>query len=126
MRNFIGLILAVLLALPLAAGQAMGAHSATLTWTPPSDGSANPSSGYNVLKGTTAGGENATPINSAPVAVGCASTTNCTYTDTNVQAGQTYYYKVEFVVGTTLSAPSPEASGTVPVSPPTGLTLVTN
>jgi hypothetical protein len=104
------------------------AHSVVLTWSPSTDGAANASSGYNVLRGTTSGGESSTPINSAAVAVGCTNTTTCTYTDTSsaVVAGATLYYEVTFVVGTTSSAPSNQASGTVPVAAPTGLTATAN
>jgi len=54
------------------------------------------------------------------------NTTACTYTDTAVTAGQTYYYKLTFVVGTLSSVMSNEATGTIPVAPPTGVTAVGN
>lgn len=56
-------------------------HSVTLGWT----ASSSPGiTGYNVYSGTSSGGPY-TQLNSALV-------TNTTYTDTTVQAGQTYYF----------------------------------
>jgi hypothetical protein len=83
-----------------------GTHDVILNWT------ASPTSGvvgYNVYRGTTSGGESATPINSAPINA-------ITYADENVTAGTEYYYLVMAVAsnGSTLSAASNEASATVP------------
>ena len=126
MRKLLFVVLLSVLCMIVPAAHAQAAHNCVLSWTPSTDGASNPSSGYNILKGTTSGGESTTPVNSSPVAVGCTSTTTCTWTDSNVQAGQTIYYKVVFVVGTQSSAPSAEGSGTVPINPPTGLSVVTN
>jgi hypothetical protein len=100
-------------------------HSVTLTWTASTSSSAYPSLGYNVYRGTAAGGESAVPINSSLVAVGCSGAT-CTYTDTNVTPLATYYYEVAACVGTTCSAMSNEVSATIPLTggdlaAPTGL-----
>jgi hypothetical protein len=82
-----------------------GAHDVILSWT------ASTSSGvvgYNVYRGTTSGGENSTPLNSAPI-------TGTTFTDSIVTAGQTYYYVITAVnASDTQSADSSEISATVP------------
>jgi titin len=83
-----------------------GLHDVILTWTAsPTIGVA----GYNVYRGTTSGGESATPINSAPI-------NGTTYMDENVTAGATYYYVVTSVDSNdvTQGADSNEASATVP------------
>jgi trimeric autotransporter adhesin len=71
--------------------------------------------GYNVFRGTTAGGESTTPI-ATEVAVGCTTLTICTYVDTAVVVGTKYFYYVTAVAsnGTTQSVASNEASATAP------------
>ena len=68
---------------------------------------------YQVYRGTTPGGEGATPL---------ATVTSSSYTDSAVTSGTTYYYKIVALTGATASAPSSEysanTSGT-PVAPPT-------
>lgn len=61
--------------------QAVVAHSATLTWA---TGGSSGVVGYNVYRSATSGGPYVR-LNSSPVSA-------TTYTDTTVQAGQTYYY----------------------------------
>jgi hypothetical protein len=56
-------------------------HSATLHWV---GSKSSRAVGYNVYRGTTSGGPY-TKVNSTP-------TSGTSYTDNNVQAGQTYYY----------------------------------
>jgi hypothetical protein len=53
---------------------------------------ASPTTGvtYNVYRGTSAGGESTTPLNTSPVSA-------TSYTDINVTSGQTYFYIVEAV-----------------------------
>ena len=83
-----------------------GLHDVILTWT----ACPNPGiSGYEIHRGTTSGGESATPLNSAPLSA-------ANYVDTNVTPGTKYYYVVTSVAsdGTARSAPSTEASTTVP------------
>jgi fibronectin type 3 domain-containing protein len=95
--------------LTLTAGNA----SVALTWTAPGGATS-----YNVYRGTTAGGENATPI-----AIGV---TNASYADSGLTNGTTYYYRVAAINGGGASALSGEASATPePPEPgaPTGLTL---
>jgi len=73
---------------------------------------------YQVYRGTTPGGEGATPL---------ATVTSSSYTDTAVTSGTTYYYEIVALTGTTASARSTEYSantngttGTAPATP-TGL-----
>jgi archaellum component FlaF (FlaF/FlaG flagellin family) len=82
-----------------------GDHNMVLAWN------ASPTTGvtgYNVYRGTTAGGESSTPLNSTPVS-------GTTYKDESVTAGATYYYVVRAIAadGVTESADSNEASATV-------------
>lgn len=75
-----------------------------------------PTMAYNVLRGTSPGGESATPINSAPLTV-------LTYTDTGVSLGTTYYYKVQGVEtcgAFTLPVNSSEVSAVFPSVPTAG------
>lgn len=95
-------------------------HHADLSWN------ASVSSGvtgYNVYRGSIAGGESGTPVNSALI-------TGTTFSDTGVLATQTYFYVVKAFCPTcspNLSGPSNEVSATVPAdpqpAPPTGVTL---
>jgi hypothetical protein len=84
------LITLVALMIVLAAGlvvvRAQVTHQVVLSWTASvlSPG-APPVTQYNILRGSTAGGEGATPI-------GNSVTTN--YTDTTVVGGSTYFYAV--------------------------------
>jgi hypothetical protein len=83
-----------------------GTHDVFLSWA----ASSTPGVvGYDVYRGLTSGGESATPLNSSPI-------NETTYTDTTVQAGQTYYYVVKAVASddSTQSANSNEVSATVP------------
>jgi len=81
-----------------------GTHDVMLSWSA-SSGAA----GYDVYRGTSSGGESSTPLNSAPIS-------GTTFTDTNVQPGQTYYYKITSVAqnGNVQSGKSTEVSTTVP------------
>jgi fibronectin type 3 domain-containing protein len=88
-----------------------GYSAVTLNWTASSGATS-----YNVYRGTTGGGESATPL-----ATGLASVS---YPDTAVTNGTTYYYKVAALNIGAVSALSSESSAT-PQSPtpaaPTGL-----
>lgn len=95
------------------------AHSVSLTWTDPTGQPAG--SGINLYRGSSAGNESSTPVNSTPVAIGVKS-----FTDTNVTANSTYFYVAKTCVGSVCSAPSNEVSATVPLAagdltPPSGL-----
>jgi hypothetical protein len=97
----------------------------SLAWT----ASTTTGAQYNILRGTTAGGESATPINATPLAAGTTS-----YNDTTVIGGTTYFYAAVAicvsgggcpagVIGT--SARSNEVSVTEPTilpQPPANLT----
>ena len=95
------------------------AHQVVLNWLPSVD--AGPGIGYNILRGTTAVQESSVPINATPVAVGATTAPACTYTDTTVVAGTTYFYTVVTESGTVVSGASNEVSATIPLAPPTGL-----
>jgi fibronectin type 3 domain-containing protein len=86
--------------------------SVHLSWTVPSDGGA-PITGYNVYRGTDAGGE--TLLGSAGNAT--------TYNDTAVSSGATYYYRVAAVNSVGEGALSNEVSPTVPAQRPAAPTL---
>jgi hypothetical protein len=103
-----------------AAVPAGGGHQTNLSWTPSSDGAANPTLAYDIYRGTTAGGESATPINASPVAAGCTSSTTCVYTDTSVSAGATYYYTAKATLNGGFSPASNEVSVQIPIA---GVTL---
>ena len=86
----------------------------TLTWAPgvPTGNEGQPTS-YNILRTTTQGGENGTPIASVPA-------TETTYTDTTGTPDQEYWYEIVAVNSAGSSAPSNEVSATflVPVQVP--------
>lgn len=115
-----------------AAGQSGSGVQTLLNWTASTSASSClPTStpactlGYFVFRGTAAGGESSTPLNSTPI-------TATTYTDSTVTVGSapaSFFYvakAVETVAGVQgqLSAASNEASITFPGTPaaPTGLT----
>jgi fibronectin type 3 domain-containing protein len=78
-------------------------HSATLNWT----ASTSTVIGYNVYRGTVSGGPY-TKINSSVDG-------NTTFTDTSVQAGQTYFWVVTAVDSSNVeSTHSSEVSATIP------------
>ena len=118
-------LFAVLMFGGIVSGQG-ATHGAVLTWIASPDGAANPTLAYNIYRGTTAGGEGSTPINSTPVAAGCSNTSTCTYTDTPVTLGVTYYYTLKATMGGAVSASSNEISFTVPIAPPSGLSCKSN
>jgi len=77
----------------------------TLNWT-----GVTGAASYNIYRGTTAGGENTTPI--------ATNVTAVTYVDSTVTNGQIYYYTVKAVNGMGTSGPSNEASATPSASDP--------
>ncbi|MGO8669784.1 MAG: fibronectin type III domain-containing protein [Capsulimonadaceae bacterium] len=85
-----------------------GAGQVSLAWTADTG-----ATGYAVYRGTSSGGENATPV-------GTSTTTS--YTDTGLAAGTTYYYKVASVDASGTSAESTEANATTASAPPMGVT----
>ena len=78
-------------------------HSSTLSWTP----STSSVVGYYVYRGTQTGGPYA-KLNDTPISL-------TTYTDSAVQAGQTYFYVATSVdLSNVESAFSNESSATIP------------
>ncbi|MGA2073598.1 MAG: choice-of-anchor D domain-containing protein [Terriglobia bacterium] len=83
-----------------------GSHDVVLSWTGSSgiDGIV----AYNVYRGTTSGGESATPLNATPI-------NGNIYVDGNVNPGATYYYVVTAIAANgEQSAASGETEATVP------------
>jgi hypothetical protein len=103
-------------------------HAATLSWIPSTSSEAT--LGYNIFRSTTSGTEKAPALNASPVAINCTSGA-CTYTDTTVIAGQTYYYVIQAFDTSdspAASANSNEVSIPIPLNAgppnaPTGLTV---
>ena len=87
----------------IKAALGQGCHFNYLSWGP----SASPGViGYNIYRGTSPGGESATPINaSGPVY-------SLNFADVNTISGTTYYYTITTTDGTHESAPSTEVSAT--------------
>jgi len=84
-----------------------GTHDVILSWTA---SVASGVAGYYVYRGTAAGGESSTPLNSTP-------STGTTYVDANVTPGTTYYYVVTAVGSDGVqSAASNETEATVPTT----------
>lgn len=81
------------------------AHAAILSWT----ASTTPNVTYNVYRATALAGPFTTPLNSSPI-------TGTTFTDTAVQAGQTYYYVATAVAanGTESAASGSPVQATIP------------
>jgi hypothetical protein len=86
-------------AAPTGLAATAGNAQVSLSWT----ASAGATS-YNVYRGTSAGGESPTPVQSG--------ITGATYTDTGLTNGTAYYYKVAAVNGSGTSGLSNEASAT--------------
>lgn len=89
-----------------------GTNQVTLSWNAVTGATA----GYDVFRGTTAGGEGGTAI-----ATGITATT---YVDNSATAGSTYYYKVE-ACNNACSAQSNEASATPTLAAPAAPTALT-
>ncbi len=96
-----------------------GVGSVVLAWSAPASNGGSVVTGYNVYRGTTAGGEALAPV--------ASNVTGTGFTDTGLSNGTTYFYKVAAVnaVGPSVlsneASATPAAAVTVP-SAPTGLT----
>jgi fibronectin type 3 domain-containing protein len=89
----------------------------TLSWSPPASNGGAAVTGYDVYRGTTSGGESATPI--------ATNLTTTSFTDTALTNGTTYYYTVAAVNAVGLSPQSGEASATPQATAPTAPLAVT-
>lgn len=81
---------------------------ATLSWSAPTSNGGAAVTGYDVFRGTTSGGESATPI--------AKNVSGTTFTDTGLTNGTTYFYTVEAINAVGLSPQSAEASVTPSVA----------
>ncbi len=86
---------------PAAAG-ANG--SVRLSWSAPASNGGSAITGYNVYRGTSAGGESATPV--------ASNVSGTSFTDTAAVNGTTYFYTVAAVNAVGTSAQSAEVSAT--------------
>jgi hypothetical protein len=94
-------------------------HQVTLNWNP----STTPQVSYFVYRGPTSGGELTQSLNTSGVVLGCTNSTSCTFVDTTVSGGQTYYYIAKAFDGINFSVASNEVVAVVPLNPATNLTL---
>jgi fibronectin type 3 domain-containing protein len=88
---------------PQSLAATAGSGSVSLTWTPPANNGGAAISGYNIYRGTSAGGEAATAV---------ATVTGTSFTDTGLTNGTTYFYTVKAVNSAGTSSASNEASAT--------------
>ena len=89
---------------PQSLAATAGSGSVTLSWSAPASNGGSAVTGYNVYRGTTAGGESATPV--------ASNVTTTSFTDTGRTNGTTYYYRVAAVNSVGTSPQSNEASAT--------------
>ena len=89
---------------PLAVVASGGNSSVTVSWSVPASNGGSAVTGYDVYRGTSAGGESATPV--------ATNVTGTSFTDTGLVNGTTYYYTVAAVNAAGLSPQSGEASAT--------------
>jgi fibronectin type 3 domain-containing protein len=89
---------------PQSLAATAGSGSVSLTWAAPTSNGGAAITGYNVYRGTSAGGESATPV-----ATNVATTS---FTDSGLVNGTAYYYTVAAVNSAGTSPRSNEASAT--------------
>jgi hypothetical protein len=94
---------------PVGLAATAGERQVTLTWT----GKIQTGTTFNIYRGTSPGGEGATPI-----ATGLTTTS---FTNTGLTDGVTYYYQVTSVTGGVESGRSSEVSATPILAPPANL-----
>lgn len=112
------MVLAVLAWMGTDTLHAQSGHAIVLTWSAPTTGGAPTT--YNILRGTTSGGE--TALASVPAS-------QLTYSDASGVGGTKYFYEVTAQNAAGTSAPSNEASATFFLAAPgapTGLGAVSN
>ena len=80
-----------------------GCHFTYLTWTASTSAGVV---GYNIYRGTSAGGESSSPLNTGGPVAGTS------FADVTTVSGTTYYYYIKATDGTNLSPPSTEMSAT--------------
>ena len=88
---------------PTGLSATAAAGGINLAWTAPG----GTVTGYNVYRGTAAGGESSTPLNSAPLAGSATS-----FTDATAVAGNKYFYTVKSINNGAVSSASNEANAT--------------
>lgn len=98
-----------------SAALALGAHNVVLTWTNSPD-----TANTNVWR--LAGTCPAPPLTGF-TQLNATSITTATYTDSAVTAGSTYCYYVTAILNGTNSGPSSTVTATIPVAPPSGLSI---
>ncbi|WP_344061057.1 fibronectin type III domain-containing protein, partial [Terrabacter lapilli] len=89
---------------PLSLTATASSNAVALTWAAPASNGGSPVTGYAVYRGTSAGGEAASPV--------ASNVTGTSFTDTGLTNGTTYYYKVAAINAVGTSPQSNEASAT--------------
>ena len=89
---------------PLSLAAVAGNATVALSWTAPASNGGSAVTGYNVYRGTSAGGEGATPV--------ASNVSGTAFTDTGLVNGTAYFYRVAAVNAVGTSAQSNEASAT--------------
>jgi hypothetical protein len=104
---------------PTGLGASAGNGYVTLTWSPPSSDGGSPITGYNVYRGMSSGGEDATPIQTLAGNVQ-------TYTDPGLTNTVTYYYQVTATNAVGESPKSNEVNAAPVATPVLSVTVTTN